>query len=94
MDLSLYMLDLSAAFASIDHHILLQRLELLIGINGPALSWFKSYSSDQFGFVHVNDKSSIYCRVSHWAPQSSVLGPVLLTIYILSLGNIINIILT
>ena len=86
----LVLLDLSAAFDTIDHHILLQRLEHSIGIKGTALSWFKSYLSDRFQFVHVNDKSSVYSKVSHGVPQGSVLGPILFTLYMLPLGNIIR----
>ena len=55
----LVLLDLSAAFDTIDHNILLQRLEHQIGIKGTALSWFRSYLSDRSQFVHVNDESSI-----------------------------------
>ena len=57
------LLDLSATFDTIDHHILLQRLEHLIGIKGTALSWFKSYLSDRFQFVHINDESSMKVQV-------------------------------
>ena len=86
----LFLLDLSAAFDTIDHCILLQRLEHLIGVIGPALSWFQSYLSDRFQFVHVNDESSVHTEVSHGVPQGSVLGPLLFTLYMLPLGNIIR----
>uniref|UniRef100_A0A8D3CRZ4 Reverse transcriptase domain-containing protein n=1 Tax=Scophthalmus maximus TaxID=52904 RepID=A0A8D3CRZ4_SCOMX len=85
----LVLLDLSAAFDTIDHKILLQRLEH-IGIKGTALEWFKSYLSDRFQFVNVNNKSSIHTKVRHGVPQGSVLGPILFTLYILPLGNIIR----
>uniref|UniRef100_A0A8P4G3Q0 Reverse transcriptase domain-containing protein n=1 Tax=Dicentrarchus labrax TaxID=13489 RepID=A0A8P4G3Q0_DICLA len=86
----LVLLDLSAAFDTIDHDILLQRLEHQIGIKGTALTWFKSYLSDRSQFVHVNDESSINTKVSHGVPQGSVLGPILFTLYMLPLGNIIR----
>ena len=86
----LVLLDLSAAFDTIDHQILLQRLEDVIGIKGTALSWFKSYLSDRFQFVHVNDVSSMRTEVRHGVPQGSVLGPILFTLYMLPLGNIIR----
>ena len=86
----LVLLDLSAAFDTIDHNILLQRLEHQIGIKGTALSWFRSYLSDCSQFVHVNDESSINTTVSHGVPQGSVLGPILFALYMLPLGNIIR----
>jgi len=75
----LVLLDLSAAFDTIDHHILLQRLEQSIGISGTALSWFKSSLSDRSQFVFVNDETSMNTNVIHGVPQSSVLGPILFT---------------
>uniref|UniRef100_A0A4W6G917 Reverse transcriptase domain-containing protein n=1 Tax=Lates calcarifer TaxID=8187 RepID=A0A4W6G917_LATCA len=86
----LVLLDLSAAFDTIDHHILLQRLEHFIGIKGTALNWFKSYLSDRLQFVHVNNYSSMYTKVRHGVPQGSVLGPILFTLYMLPLGNTIR----
>ncbi len=55
----LVLLDLSAAFDTIDHQILIQRLDNLIGIKGTALKWFKLYLSDRSHFVYVNGESSI-----------------------------------
>ena len=86
----LVLLDLSAAFDTIDHNILLQRLEQTLGITGAALCWFKSYLSDRFQFVHVNDKASLQTKVNCGVPQGSVLGPILFTLYMLPLGNIIR----
>ncbi|KAM7366739.1 hypothetical protein PAMP_014689 [Pampus punctatissimus] len=86
----LVLLDLSAAFDTIDHQILLQRLEYQIGIKGTALGWFKSYFLDRSQFVYVNDESSMQTKVSHGVPQGSVLGPLLFSLYMLPLGNIIR----
>ena len=70
----LMLLDLSAAF---DHLILLDRLENLVGIRGQALSWFRSYLSDQYQFVNFNHLKSHKSRVRYGVPQGSVLGPLL-----------------
>ena len=86
----LVLLDLSAAFDTIDHRILLQRLERDVGIKGTALAWFQSYLSDRYQFVSVNDASSECSKVNFGVPQGSVLGPILFTIYMLPLGNIMR----
>ena len=84
----LVLLDLSAAFDTIDDQILLQRLEQLISIKGTTLNWFKSYFSDQFQFVQINDESCVHTKVNHGFPQGSVLGPILFSLCMLPLGNI------
>ena len=86
----LVLLDLSAAFDTIDHDILLQRLEQLISIKGTTLNWFKSYFSDRLQFVQINDESSVHTKVNHGVPQGSVLSLILFSIYMLPLGNIIR----
>ncbi len=86
----LVLLDLSAAFDTIDHNILLNRLENFVGISGSALAWFKSYLSDRHQFVAVNEEVSYRSQVQYGVPQGSVLGPLLFTLYMLPMGNIIR----
>uniref|UniRef100_A0AAR2IPE7 Reverse transcriptase domain-containing protein n=1 Tax=Pygocentrus nattereri TaxID=42514 RepID=A0AAR2IPE7_PYGNA len=86
----LVLLDLSVAFDTIDHNILLERLENLIGIKGSALTWFKSYLSDRYQCVHLKNKCSYQSRVKYGVPQGSILGPILFTLYMLPLGKIIR----
>ncbi len=61
----LVLLDLSAAFNTIDHNILLNRLENFVGISGSALAWFKSYLSDCHQFVAVNEEVSYRSQVQY-----------------------------
>ncbi len=84
------LLDLSAAFDTIDHNILLNKLENYVGIRGSALAWFKSYLSDRHQFVAVNEEVSYRTQVQYGVPQGSVLGLLLFTLYMLPLGNIIR----
>ena len=51
-------MDLSAAFDTVDHEILLQRLEDWVGISGSALNWFNSYLEDRKYFVEIGDCAS------------------------------------
>ncbi len=82
------LLNLSASFDSIDHNILLYRLEDFFGSSGSALACFRSYLSDRHQFVAVNKKVSYRSQVQYGVPQGSVLGPLLFTLYMLPLGNI------
>ena len=73
----LTLLDLSAAFDTIDHNILLQRLEDLYGISGTPLNWFRSYLSNRTQTVIINNKLSQPSMLNFGVPQGSVLGPIL-----------------
>uniref|UniRef100_A0A4W6D5N5 Reverse transcriptase domain-containing protein n=1 Tax=Lates calcarifer TaxID=8187 RepID=A0A4W6D5N5_LATCA len=86
----LILLDLSAAFDTVDHRILMDRLENRFGISGVALSWLKSYLSDRTQCVSCNNTVSAFSDVKYGVPQGSVLGPLLFSLYIYPLGQIIR----
>ncbi len=65
----LVLLDLSAVFDTIDHDILIDRLQNYTGIQGQALRWFRSYLSDRYHFVYLNGESSQLSPVKYGVPQ-------------------------
>ncbi len=71
--------------STIDHNILLNRLENSVDISVSASAWFKSYLSDHHQFVAVNEEESYRSQVQYGVPQGSVLGPLLFSFYMLPL---------
>ncbi len=86
----LCLLDLSAAFDTIDHHILLHRLQTWFGIQGLALNWFKSYLSSRNFSLRVNNIRSTIFPINCGVPQGSVLGPLLFTAYTTPLSHLLT----
>ena len=86
----LVLLDLSAAFDTIDHSLLLLLLEQRLGLSEYALSWILSYLSARSQSIIIDGKHSKSVPLSYGVPQGSVLGPFLYTIYTLPLGDILR----
>ena len=88
MPTALVSLDLSAAFDTIDHSILISRLHSSFGISGPALAWLSSYLFNRSQVVKIGNSSSTTSLLTTGVPQGSVLGPVLFTAYVSPIGHI------
>lgn len=73
--------DLQKAFDSINHDVLLQKLEMY-GVREIELRWFRSYLSDRQQSILVNNVTSEYRFLSHGVSQGSCLGPLLFLVYI------------
>jgi hypothetical protein len=77
----LTLLDLSAAFDTVDHATLLRRLEKSYGLGGQVLNWFSSYLDDRMQRVRCGTSTSAFAKVCCGVPQGSVLGPILFLLY-------------
>ena len=86
----LVLLDLSTAFDTVRHDILLDRLRSRLGATDQALNWFTSYLSDLTQHVSVNEGLSDTFPLLQGVPQGSCLGPLLLTVYTSELFDMVG----
>ena len=86
----LVLLDLSAAFDTIDHTLLLERLEHRYGFGGSVLAWFQSYITNREQSIVVRDVVSTAKPLQYGVPQGSVLGPLLFSLYFAPLEDVIK----
>ena len=85
---ALVLLDMSAAFDTVDHQKLIGVLETRFGVTGTALQWFDSYLSSRNFRVNINGELSDIIALICGVPQGSLLGPVLFLLYIEELQDL------
>ena len=83
-------LDLSAAFDTIDKSTLIARLRRSFGVEGLALDWISSYLANRSQHVRVGSSRSPPSVCEHGVPQGSVLGPILFSLYVAPVANVIS----
>jgi len=81
---------LSAAFDTIDHDVLLERLDHRFGVRDAASSWLHSYLTNRQQFVKLGRHSSVIMPCGSGIPQGSVLGPLLFTAYTAPVSDLIE----
>lgn len=86
----LLLLDLSAAFDTVDHSILLSRLALRFGVDGQVIAWIESYLKDREQFVQIENTKASVCQLLRGVAQGSVLGPLLYVLYTSPIADIIT----
>ena len=86
----LVLLDLSAAFDTVEHSVLLSRLSTSFGVRGTALEWFASYLSGRSQRVSLSGKCSESLQLNQGVPQGSCLGPLLFTLYASKLFEVVK----
>ncbi len=74
------LLDLTAAFDTVDHNILLERLENWVGLSGMVLKWFRSYLEGRGYYVSIGEHKSKWTSMTCGVPQGSILAPLLFSL--------------
>ncbi|XP_072041350.1 uncharacterized protein [Amphiura filiformis] len=86
----LVLLDLSSAFDTVEHSVLVRRMANEIGLSGTALTWYKSYFAERSSKVCINGTFSDSQDMNYGLPQGSIVGPGSFKIYTIPIGRIIR----
>ena len=86
----LLLLNLPAAFDTVDHSILLSKLALRFGVNGQVIAWIEAYLKDREQFVQNENTKSSISQLLRGVPQGSVLGPLLYVLCTAPIADIIK----
>ena len=86
----LIFLDMSAAFDTVVHYVLLDRLANHFGVRDVVLSWFSSYLTNRKQFVGINESSLCLVNLDVGVPQGSELGPLLYLLNTSPLADVVK----
>ncbi len=86
----LVLLYLSAALDTVDHNILLQRLENWVGLSGMVHKWFRSCLEGRGYYVSIGEHKSKWTSMTCGVPQGSIVAPLLFCLYMLPLSQIMR----
>ncbi len=86
----LVLLDLSTAFDTVDHNILIQRLENWVKLSGMVHIWFRSYLEGRGYYASIGEHKSQWTSMTCGVPHGSILGPLLFSLFLLPLSEIMR----